>query len=261
MALPAPTGTRTPAQTTVQNLLGSVAPQTGAAELQLAGLQGQAALVGPTVASTEQYNAALAGQQQGQLGIAAQQNQLSQLGNTQQKTESVAQQAIEQQQYAVSTGQYPEQQAEASLAYNNALKSQQDTAAASGTTNTPGQSRALSTLQQGYQFQTEDIMRAEQEATLGQQGEVAGYQYSQEQLANASSNLDLIAKANGISQQQVLTMLQYGQQQTGVQGQQDLLSILSQAGTVGEGDLSTVGAALSPLGFSGGINALAGIGG
>lgn len=247
-----------------QQLLGqlgaSVAPQTGQAQLQYNLGQEQLGLVGPEYQNQLAYNNAMAGYQQGSLGLSAQQIGIQQVGQQQQAAQSQAQQGFEQQQYALQQQQYPEQSAEAALAYQNALRNTQGSQAISGTQNTVGGRADVNTLGQNYGFQQQDIARSQALSQLGQKSELSGYQYSQEQLQNAQKSLALSSQANGLSQQQMLTMLNYGNQQAGVGAQQDIISLLAQQGGNAIGQVSNAGSALSQIGFASGLNALAGTG-
>jgi hypothetical protein len=247
-----------PTNQTIGALGAQVAPQTGLGQLQYNIGQYQLGQVNPQLQNSLTYNNVMAGYQQGQLGITAQQQGIQRTGLGQQGALAGQQQGIEQQQYGLQQQQFPEQQAEAALNYQNAMKNLQDSQAASGTATTQGAQRAIGTENQMYSFQQQDIARAQAQSQLGQQSEQAGFQYSQEQLQNASQNLDLIGKANGMSQQQVLTMLNYGNQQQAQGAQQDVLSLLSGEATTGVANVSNLGAQLSQIGFSGGVNTQAG---
>lgn len=246
-----------PEQAVLDILGSSVGPQLAQGQLQYGLGQQQLGLVGQQFGLQEAYNNAMATNQLGQLGISAQQTGLQQLGLQQQSAQAQAQQQFEQQQYALQSGQYPEQFAEAKLAYQNALMNQQGQQAIGGTMNTVGGKQQASTLTQQYGFQQQDIARAQALSQLGQQSELSGFQYSQQQLQNAQSNLALIAKANGLSQQQAYQMLQYGNQQAGLGAQQNIIGILSGMGNAALGNISALGGALSPIGFASGLNALA----
>lgn len=244
----------------LQQLLGANAPALAEGQLQYNLGNEQLGLAGANVANTQNYNNAMAANQMAGTQISGQQIGLSQLANTQQQQQAGVQQGIEQQEYGLQSGQYPEQQAEAQLAYQNALMQTQGAQAIGGTQNTVGGKSAISTLGAQYGFQQEDIARAQGLSQLGQQSEQSGYGFSQEQLQNASQNLALNAQANGLSQQQILTMLNYGNQQTGTQGLQNVISLLANQGSAALGNLQNAGAAISPIGFASGFNALAGVG-
>lgn len=253
-----PSSALTPQQQLINTLGAGIAPQTSQDQLQYSLAGQQTGLVNQQLSTSTAYNNALAGEQLGGLGISAQQNQLQQAGLAQQGAQNATQQGFEQQQYALQQQQIPESQAEAATQYNNQLSGLSSGSAISGTLNTQGHAQQLGTLQQNYGFTQADIARSAQEQALGQQSEESGYGYSQEQLSNAQSNLSLIGKANGLSQQQVYTMLNYGNQAQAQGAQQDVLGLLGQQSSLASGDISNAGAALSQLGFAGGINALSG---
>lgn len=257
---------------TQQQLLQAIAPQTAGDSLTEAATQQQLALVGPETAQASAYAGALAGIQSSQAGITAQQNTLQQQENSQQIGQNQTQQGLEEKGYGLSQAsiglqgqELGVQQQQQNLSYNNALRSQQDSGAAQGSLYTHGQSSAIGTLKQNdaltnqsLGIQNSLLNNQSQSAANTQQGEESGYAFNQQQLDNAQTNLGLIAKANGLSNQQALTMLNYQQQQAGLQGQQQTLSLLSQLGQTGSNDESNAGAALSLQGFAGGINALTG---
>jgi hypothetical protein len=257
-------GGTNPSQTTggdlLNQLMAGIGPQLAAGDINQNLLQQQLGMVGPQVQAQQAYQGAMAGYQGQNLQLSEQGLGISQLANQQQQQQAATQQGFEQQQYGLQAGQYPEQQAEAALAYQNALQQTQGSQAISGTQNTVGGKQQVSTLGQQYGFQQEDIARAQALSQLGQQSEVSGYGYSQEQLQNAQKQLALSAQSNGISEQQLMTMLNFGQQQAGVGGAQNIIQLLSQ---VGQGDLSQIGQAgqaLSQIGFSSGVNTIAGLG-
>lgn len=247
-------------QALLGQLTGAVAPQTAETGLQNTLTQDQINLVGPELQDTTAYSNAMAGYNQAGLQNQAQGIGISQLGLQQQGAQNQAQQGYEQQGYNIQQGQYPEQSAEAALAYQNTLQQTQGGQAISGTQNTVGGRQQVATNAANYGYQQEDINRAQQLSQLGQQSEESGYGYSQQQLQNAQSQLGLSASANGLSQDQLMTMLNYGNTQAGVGAQQDVISLLSQQGENSLSGLGTSGAALSSIGFAGGVNALAGVG-
>jgi hypothetical protein len=252
--------TGTPGGDLVSQLGASALPQLAAGQLQYGLEQQQLGMVGPQLQDQMAYNNAMAGYQAQNLGIGEQQLGLQQTGLAQQGAQNAAQQGFERQQYGLQSGQYPEQKAEAALAYQNALMQTQGSQAIGGTQNTVGGKAAISTMGQNYGFQQQDIARAQALSQVGQASEESGYQYSQQQLQNAQANLSLMAKANGISEQQMLTMLNYGNQQAGVGAQQNIIQILSQMGQTGLGNVNAAGAALSPIGLAAGVNPVAGMG-
>lgn len=264
MAVMAPAGKGQAA--TQQQLLQGIAPQTEADKDAIAGIQGQQALVGPQVASQSAYSNALAGIQSGQYGIQQQQTGLQLAEGQQQGAQNVAQQGIEEKGYGLQQGaigiqgqELGVQQQQQNLSYNNALRSQQDAGAAQGSLYTHGQSSAMGTLKtsdtlanQSLGLQNSLLNNQSQSEANTQQGEESGYAYNQQQLQNAQANIGLIAKANGLSNQQALTMLNYQQQQAGIQGAAQANQLLTQLGTTTLGDEQTIGSTLGLESFAAG---------
>jgi hypothetical protein len=244
----------------LNQLTGTTAPQTAEGNVQNSLTQDQLNLVGPELQDSTAYNNAMAGYNQAGLENQAAGLGISQLGLQQQGAQNTAQQGIEQQEYGLQSGQYPEQSAEAALAYQNTIMQTSGGQAISGTANTVGGKQQVATNAADYGYQQEDINRAQQLSQLGQQSEQSGYGYSQQELQNAQSQLGLSASANGLSEDQLMTMLNYGNTQAGVGAQQDIVSLLSQLGQGELGQVGTAGSALSSLGFASGFNALAGVG-
>jgi hypothetical protein len=247
-------------QALLGQLTGAAAPTAAEGQLQYNLGQQQLGMVAPETQESIAYNNAMAGSQQAGLQNQAQGIGISELGLQQQGAQNAAQQGFEQQGYALQQQQFPEQSAEAALAYQNEVMNTQGSQAISGTQNTVGGKAAVATNAANYGFQQEDINRAQQQSALGQQSEESGYGYSQEQLQNAQSNLGLNAAANGLSQQQLMTMLNYGNSQAAEGAQQDIIGLLSGLGSTATGNLGTEGSALSSIGFASGINSLAGVG-
>jgi hypothetical protein len=251
---------------TQQQLLQAIAPQTSADQLQVQAADQQLNLVGPETAQNVAYANALAGIQTQQYGITQQQNTLQQQEGVQQGAQNVAQQGIEETGYGLQQGaigiqgqQLGVQQQQLNLAYNNAVTGQQDQGAASGTLNTHGQKTALNTLGQNQALSTQSLGlqnsllgNQSQQAANTQAGEQSGYQFTQEQLANSQQNLQLIAQANGLSQSQALTMLNYQGQQAGLQGQQQAAGLEQQKEGIISGDASNIETTLGAISFAGG---------
>jgi len=246
-------------QALLNQLQGEAAPTTAAGQLQYNLGQNELGLVNANVSQQQAYNNAMTGYDAQNLGLTEQGTAISGLGLQEQGAQNTQQQGLEQQEYGLQSGQYPEQQAEAALAYQNTMMQTAGGQAISGTANTVGGRQTVATNAANYGFQTEDIARSQALAGLGQQSEESGYQYSGEELQNAQANLALSAQANGLSEQQMLTMLNYGNTQAGESGAQDIIQLLSQQGSTASGNLSSVGSALSPIGFAAGVNAQAGI--
>jgi hypothetical protein len=241
-------------------LTGTVAPQTAEGNVQNTLTQDQLGLVNPELQDSTAYNNAMAGYNQAGLENQAAGIGISGLGLQQQGQQNAAQQGVEQQEYGLQSGQYPEQSAEAALAYQNTMQQTAGGQAISGTANTVGGKQQVATNAANYGYQQQDIARAQALSGLGQQSEESGYGYSQEQLANAQSQLGLSASANNLSEQQLMTMLNYGNTQAGEGAQQDIIGLLSQLGQGELGQVGTAGSALSSIGFASGFNALAGAG-
>jgi hypothetical protein len=251
---------------TQQQLLQAIAPQTSADQLQVSATDQQLGLVGPETAQNVAYANALAGIQTSQYGITQQQNTLQQQEGVQQGAQNVAQQGIEQTGYGLQQGaigiqgqQLGVQQQQLNLAYNNAVTGQQNQGAAAGTTYTHGQQQAMGTLQQNQNLSTQAL--GLQGSLLGNQsaqaantqaGEESGFGYTQQQLANSQQNLQLIAEANGLSQQQAMTMLSYQGQQAGLQGQQQTAQLEGQKEGIISGNASTIESTLGAMAFAGG---------
>lgn len=250
----------TDARALMGQLGGAIAPQTAGAQLQYNLGQDQLGLQNVELNQSNAYSTAMAGYGAQNLGLSEQGTAISGTALGQQGAQQGAQQGLEEKSYALQQGQYPEQSAEAALAYQNAMQQTQGGQAISGTQNSVGGKQAVSTEQQQYGFQQEDIARAQALSQVGQQSEESGFQYSEEQLQNAQKNLSLSAQANGISEQQMLTMLNYGQTQQGEGAASNIIQLLSQQGSTASGGLAGAGSALSPIGFSAGVNALAGQG-
>jgi len=245
----------------VNTLLGQAAPQLAEGQFQYQLQQNQLGQIGPELQATQAYNQAMTGYQGQNLQLAQQGINLQGQALQQKGAQQAAQQGFELQGYGIQQGQYPEQYAEAALAYQNALFNARSSQAISGTTLTEGGKRDINTIQQQYGFSQQDIARAQALSQIGQQSELSGYGYSQQQLQNAQQQLALSSAANGISQQQMMTMLNYANQQAGVGAQQDITSLLSQMAQTGLNNVQTAGAALSNLSFaSGGPNVIAGAG-
>lgn len=253
---------------TQQQLLQAIAPQTGADQLQEAATQQQINLIGPTTAAEVGYSNALAGIQSQQYGITQQQNQLQQTENTQQANQNVTQQNLEMQNYGLSQANIGIQGQELgvqgqqqTLAYNNAVTGQQDAGAASGTSNTRGQKNAISTLGQNYQLGNQSLglqnSLLTNELTSAQNtqiGEQSGFEFGQQQLGNAQQNLGLVAQANGLSNQQAMTMLSYQNQQAGLAGASQLAQLTGQQEGQISSDAQNITSQLALLGLAGGTN-------
>lgn len=205
----------------------AAAPQQAQLETQFAGIEQQLGDLGPSLAQQSDYATLLAGDQLGGLGINSQQTALQQQGNTQQ--------------YQLTQKQQQEQGQKNQLQFTNQLQSLIGGEAASGAINTGGSKQQQSTLAQNAQWANADLSRQEQ--------------LSAGDYARAQQNYGLIGEANGLSQQEVYTRLQYGIDQLGESA--DPSSLVSQAGNVLSGGAQGVGSTLSEAGLLGGVNASA----
>jgi hypothetical protein len=242
---------------TLSLLQSQVAPQLAADQVTQAGYQQQLGAIGAETSQANAYATATAGLQGQQLGIGSQQIGLQQLGNQQSQATSQQQQGIELSQYALAMGQYPEQQQEAATAYQNNKTAQVGQQAATGAGNAAGSLQANNTLAQNFGFQNQDIARSQQQAVLGQQSEVAGYNLGQEQYQNAASNLSLMAQSNGLSQQELSDQLSYGIAQNDQSGIQSVGQLLSSMGSLASGDISAENTAVAPIAYASGVNPFA----
>lgn len=175
-------------------------------------------MVGPNAQESAQYNAQQLALGEAGLGITAGQNAIQGQGLAAQLGLTQEQQGIEQQQYALSQQQYPEQQAEAATQNQLAMQALSSQGAIGGTLNTQGHAQQVGAQEQQYGFQQADISRAQQNAALGQQSEIAGYQYSAGDIARSQQNLELAAAQNGLSYQQLISQFGQGESQLGQQG-------------------------------------------
>lgn len=247
------------AQQTLQELLAGVGPQLAAGQVQQAGLQQQLGALGAETGLSNAYSQAMAGIQEGQMGIGREQLGIRGQGLQAQMGLSAEQQAIEQQQFGLQMSQFPEQQAQLALQNKNATQQMQGSQAASGALNTEGSKSAQSTLASEQGWAQQDLARAQQQALLGQQSEVAGYQYQQGEFGRSQQNLALMAQANGLSEQQLVEQLNYGIAQNNLQGKTSAGQLLAQMGSLAAGDISTAGAAIAPIAYAGGVNPLVGV--
>lgn len=237
-------------------LESSAAPQVAISELQ-------AALAG------NQYTAA--GQQYGLTGLNLEQNaanQLAQLGISEQQLglqgQGLAAQAgllgttsgLEQAEYGWQSTQYPEQQAEAKLNYQNNQQNLLGNLAASGATDTRGSQSQQNLLSKDYQYQQQDIQRAQTEAYFQQLGTLAQQKYSAGDIARQQENLGLVAAANGLSVQEVKQQLAYGLGQAGLDYAQAGPQLLGSLSSIWSGELSAVEGAAGQAGLLSGLSGI-----
>lgn len=82
----------------------------------------------------------------------------------------------------------------------------------------------------------------------------AQQQYTNEQLQNAQTNLSYLAKANGMSQQEVYNQLAYMTASNNLQGAENPIALLNTIAQVNAGDITGIEGQLSNLGFASGLN-------
>lgn len=236
-------------QAILGQLESGVAPQQAISQLQaaLAGNQynlagEQYGLTNANLESQAAYQLAQAGISQEQLGLQGQglAAQAGLLGTTS---------GLEQAEYGWQSTQYPEQQAEALLNYNANKQSLQGNLAASGASSTTGAQTQQNLLSKNYQYQKEDITRAQDEAYFQQLGTLAQQKYSAGDIARQQENLGLVAQSNGLSTQEVQQQLAYGLAQSGLDYQQALPQLLGQLSSIYAGELGTAEGAAGEAGL------------
>ena len=114
-----------------------------------------------------------------------------------------------------------------------------------------GSGQQQNLLSQNYGWQVADINRAQQQSVLQQQATTAQQQYSAADIARQQENLALVAKANGLSVQEVQQQLGYGLAQAGLDLQQNLPQLLNSLSSIYGGDLAAVQGAAGQLGLLG----------
>jgi hypothetical protein len=91
-------------------------------------------------------------------------------------------------------------------------------------------------------------------STQAQQELTAQQKYTNEELQNAQQQLNLLAKSNGMSQQEVYNQLAYMTSEGQLQGYENPIQLLNTIAQVYEGGLSGVENILGPAGLSAGLN-------
>ena len=219
-----------------QNIAGQLGGgaeiQAGLGQEQIGAAESQYNLNNQAQNLSNQYNQSLAGYQLSQLGISNQQLGLQGTGLQEQQQLLGTQSGIEQQEYGIQQSQFPieQQQLVGGLAASGALNTK------------------------GSQEQQTELSQAQQLSQRGQLSTVAGQQYSAEELANAQSNLGLLAKSNGMSQQEVINQLAEITASNQIQGAENPISLLNTIAQVNAGDISGIEQQISPLGFASGLN-------
>ena len=89
---------------------------------------------------------------------------------------------------------------------------------------------------------------------LGQQGTLAQQAYTQQAMANAQQNLQLIAQSNGLSQTEVLTRLNYQLSSGQISGAQSAATAINKLAGTWAGEESAIGNQLALGGFAAGMN-------
>jgi hypothetical protein len=220
-----------PTKQLIGNIGALEAPTIAGQELQFAGIEQQMADAPAALKQQSDYATALAGYQQGRLGIQNQQTGLSQQGTEQQHALTVQSQAEQEQKNA--------------LNYTRQLQGSVQNSAASGVLGTGGAVQAQGDIgQQAWWAQ----------ADLGRQEQLTAGDY-----ARAEQNYALMAKANGLSAAEVKTRLGQGIDQLGQQ--YDPATIAAQAGNVLSSSSQGIGQVLSEVGSLTNTNMLSWLGG
>jgi hypothetical protein len=240
------------AENTAAILTSQVQPQLDAQQFAMAGLQQAYGANNANVGVQNAYAQSMAGIQQGQLDISNAQLGLQGQGQDISNKLAGIQQGNEVAQYGIQYG--PGGQAEQQ--HTAQMENLHGAAAASGGAITEGAKQQAGLAESGYQAMM-------QTAGIGQASQVAGYQAQQGggvfgggQAGIAKSNLALMAKANGLSEQQLIEQLNYGISQNNNSGITNAGQLLGQMGNLAAGEASTEAAALAPIAYSSGINPL-----
>lgn len=230
--------------------VGEIAASTaGIAGVQAGAVTQQANQLVTQVALKNAYTTMLAKYTRGQLAIKTQQLGITQLGAQQKQALLGTTTGVEQARFTLSQQQYPEQYALAALTEGNRLKQLQEQAATSGAEGTTTQKRALGTLGERYGFQLADIARAQQTSILGQQATTAKQQYTAQQIANTQKNIELLAQANGLSSQEVITRLNEALTQNKLTGAKTLTQLMTKLGGIWAGEQAAIGTKLAMSGL------------
>jgi hypothetical protein len=220
-------------------------------DMSMAALMNEIGLTVPEAQAQSAYNVANEGIGLAGIGLSQEQNAIQQSGEAASLGET---QAL----FGLQSQQTPESLAEAALANKNAVQSQRDQAAISGTLGTQGDKQAVDTQAQQYAWDQADINRGQQEANVQEKFSVGDIARSEQGLALAAAN-------NGLSVEQLKDQFALGQAnlKTGAQGSLDQLytqylaqqsgAISGVASTGAEEGLLTPGSILS-TGTSGGLN-------
>ena len=194
------------------------APTIAGQELQFAGLEQQMADAPAALKQQSDYATALAGYQQGALGISQQQTNLSQQGT--------------EQQYGLTQQAQAEQAQKNALNYTRQLQGSVQNSAAGGVLNSGGSTQAQADIGQQASWANQDLSRQEQ--------------LSAGDYARAQQNYALMAQSNGLSSAEIQTRLGQGISQLGQQ--YDPSTIAAQAGNVLSSSQQGIGQVLSEVG-------------
>lgn len=274
----------------LKQLGGSIAPTLGLDQLQSAVVQQEMGMVGTQLNLSNAYQKMLAKYTTAQLDITGTklkitttglqeqrayltktfQLQSQQLGLQQQLLNE--QSGLEQKQYTVTSEKYATEVKTANIKFRTQVLGQESSIAGSGVQGTTAQRAALTTIVQQHTMALKTITRSMQLATLKQQTALAKqaytramlgisgqqltakYKYTMQQLQNAQANLSLLAKSNGLSEQEVLTRLNYSLSQNQLSAAQTLVGMLTKLGSIWTGEETTVGNAIGQAGLVTGVN-------
>lgn len=226
--------------------------------VQTSALEGQLPLNQATTASQIGETSQQAGLQQAGLALSGQGIGIQQQGLAAESGLSSYQQGIETQQYGLSQQNLQQQLGQLATGRTEALQGMQTNAAASGVAGghssgtaqygaATGDQQQLQALQKQYGYNVEDVKREIAQGAIGQKSEVAGYQYSQGDLARQQEQLGLAAQQNGLSEDEVTSRLNYGIQQLGLQGSITAADIMQQLGSTEAGGAGSLMSILGPL--------------
>lgn len=249
-------GSNKPGNQILGNLASQTLPTLAAARLQAGEITQQLTLVRKQESLSNAYTQAMAHFTLQQLGIRGQQIGLQQQTNTAEQQLAQLQNQLEQQQYGITIQKFGTERKAATLAHQNALLQFHGREAASGTQGGTGARLQAQTIATQYKMQLAGITRAQQMATLGQKSTLASQQFTAGQLQRASQNLSLLAQANGLSEQQVQTRLNYALQQNQLSAARTTTQLLGQLGQVWQGEEASAAQAAS-LGAYAGMNVVA----
>ena len=213
---------------------------------QIQSLQNQGVLNQALTGSQIGYQGAEGGLQLGQLGISGEQIGLQQQGVGAQQKLLGGQEQLASQQYAQQLLQMQQQQQRQERGLMGS--------AATGGGITAG-------TRYGQQNISQDYANSLKNAQLARTGQLQQFGFQSGQLGRESQSLSLAAKANGISEQEVRTRMDYAISQLGLQGKITSEQLLAQiAGAKMSGDQSIL-QMLGPLYLASGLSMASLVGG